>query len=86
MIDNDILDGDQDQEDHRSDDVIPADHETAEGADHLPAADVPVLPFSRIRRDDEMFSDRRKSVNSSSVVGNEVNSTGRTSRARPSGP
>src|ERR1043166_1668836 len=43
-----------------------------------PAAEVPVFPLSRIRRDDEMLSARRKSVNRSSVVGNEVNSTGRT--------
>ena len=39
---------------------------------------VPVLPLSRIRRDEEMFSARRNSVSSSRVVGNDVNSTGRT--------
>ena len=39
---------------------------------------VPVLPLSRISRDEEMFSASRNSVSSSSVVGNEVNSTGRT--------
>src|ERR1035438_1539139 len=42
-----------------------------------PAADVPVLPLIRIRRELEMFSARRNKVNSNRVVGNEVNSTGR---------
>ena len=37
---------------------------------------VPVLPFSRIRRVEEMFSARRKSVSSSRVVGKTLNSTG----------
>ena len=43
-----------------------------------PAAAVPVLPLSRISREEEMFSASRNSVSSSRVVGKEVNSTGRT--------
>ena len=35
MIDDDILNGDQDEEDHRADDVIATDHEAPEGSDHL---------------------------------------------------
>src|SRR5580704_13626590 len=43
-----------------------------------PAAEVPVLPFKRIKRDDETLRARRNSVSKSNVVGNDVNSTGRT--------
>src|ERR1035441_6840125 len=43
-----------------------------------PAADVPVLPLIRIKRELEIFSARRNNVSNNSVVGNEVNSTGRT--------
>ncbi len=45
VIDNDILDGDQHQENDGSDDVIPADDETPEGFDHVPcrgSASVPI--------------------------------------------
>src|ERR1700749_2665470 len=41
-----------------------------------PAAEVPVCPFSRIRRADETFRARRKRVRSSRVVGNTLKSTG----------
>ena len=37
-----------------------------------------MFPLSRISRDEETFSARRNSVSSSSVVGNELNSTGFT--------
>src|SRR5579885_1273691 len=42
-----------------------------------PAAAVPVLPLSRMRRDEEMFSASRHRVINRSVVGNTLNSTGR---------
>src|SRR6266542_721442 len=42
-----------------------------------PAADVPVLPFIRMRRVEEMFKDSRNSVSSSKVDGNTLKSTGR---------
>src|SRR5438445_1390807 len=43
----------------------------------VPAAPVPVLPSSRMRREEEMLSARRNSVSSSSVVGKTLKSTGR---------
>src|SRR5579872_1769421 len=42
-----------------------------------PAAVVPLLPLSRISRDEETFNARRNSVSSSSIVGKTLNSTGR---------
>src|ERR1019366_2964138 len=42
-----------------------------------PAADVPVLPLIRIKRELETFSARRNNVSNNRVVGKEVNSTGR---------
>src|SRR5258706_4963382 len=42
-----------------------------------PAARVPELPCSKMRREEEMFSARRNSVISSRVVGKTLNSTGR---------
>jgi len=39
---------------------------------------VPVLPLSRIKRDEETLRARRNRVSNSKVVGKEVNSTGRT--------
>ena len=35
MVDDDVLDGDQHQEDDRADDVVAADHEVSEGLDHV---------------------------------------------------
>ena len=35
MVDNDILDGDQNQEDHNADDVVAADHKGAKSLDHF---------------------------------------------------
>ena len=35
MVDDHVLNGDQDQEDHRADDVVAAHHEVAEGLDHV---------------------------------------------------
>ncbi len=35
MIDDHILDGDQNQEDYRADNVVASDHKTAEGLDHV---------------------------------------------------
>ena len=77
MVDDDILNRDQHQEDDDTDDVVAADDEVAEGLDHVAgSADVPELPFSRINRDEEMFSASRNSVSSSRVVGKVLNSTG----------
>src|ERR1039458_7426914 len=42
-----------------------------------PAAEVPVLPFSRINRADDTFSARRNRVSRRRTVGNTLNSTGR---------
>src|SRR5580692_4548336 len=42
-----------------------------------PAAEVPVFPLSRIRRDEETLRASRKSVSSNSTVGKTLNSTGR---------
>jgi hypothetical protein len=36
VIDDHVLDGDQDQEDHRADDVVASHHEVAEGFDDVP--------------------------------------------------
>jgi hypothetical protein len=35
MVDDDELDGDEHQEDHHADDEVAADHELAEGHDHV---------------------------------------------------
>src|SRR5689334_15033869 len=42
-----------------------------------PAAAVPLLPLSKINREEEIFKARRNKVNNSSMVGNTLNSTGR---------
>src|SRR5690242_12235603 len=41
-----------------------------------PAAEVPVFPFSRMSRADEMFRARRNNVINNKVVGKTLNSTG----------
>src|SRR5271170_8434419 len=42
-----------------------------------PAAEVPVFPLSRMRRDDDTLSARRNSVSNNRTVGKTLNSTGR---------
>ena len=85
MIDDDVLNSDQNQENNRPNDEVAANDKIAERGNHLAGGRYPVLPFSKMSREDDTFSERRKSVSISSVVGKTVNSTGRTRyRRRPS--
>ena len=78
MVDHDVLNRDQDQENHYADNVVAAHQQSFRTLrSPSPRRAVPVFPFSRIKRAEEMFNASRNNVSSNNEVGNTLNSTGR---------
>ena len=81
VVDDDVLDRDQHQEDHRADDVVAAHHEAAERLDHLAGGDgagVAVEQDQARRRNIQRQAEQRQQQQRG---GKDVNSTGRTGTA-----
>jgi len=70
MADNKKLNGDKGEEEDEADNIIAADHNWPNASMTLPAADVPSLPWSRMRRVLARSSDKRSSVSKSKRLGN----------------